>query len=89
MGQLEDMQVFIKVVEAGSITKAAEQLNLAKSAVSKRLGELESRLGSTCRSRRARAKLSMPAARPPWSYTRAGMITQRPNSQILGRQTYP
>jgi len=46
MGQLEDMQMFVRVVEAGSITKAASQLNLAKSAVSKRLSDLESRLGS-------------------------------------------
>lgn len=46
MGQLEDMHVFVRVVETGSITKAAEQLNLAKSAVSKRLSELENRLNS-------------------------------------------
>lgn len=46
MGQLEDMQVFARVVETGSITKASEQLNLAKSAISKRLSELENRLGS-------------------------------------------
>jgi DNA-binding transcriptional LysR family regulator len=46
MGQLEDMQVFVRIVEAGSITQAAGQLNLAKSAVSKRLGDLENRLGS-------------------------------------------
>ncbi len=45
MGQLEEMQIFARVVEAGSITKAAEQLNIAKSAVSKRLAMLESRLG--------------------------------------------
>ncbi|MEC4723988.1 LysR family transcriptional regulator [Shewanella sp. D64] len=44
MGQLENMQIFIKVVETGGITKAAEQLNLAKSAVSKRLGEIEKQL---------------------------------------------
>ena len=46
MGQLEEMQVFVRIVEAGNITKAAGQLNLAKSAVSKRLGDLENRLGS-------------------------------------------
>lgn len=46
MGQLEDMQVFIRIVEAGGIGKAAEQLGLAKSAVSRRLTELEQRLGS-------------------------------------------
>lgn len=45
MGQLEDMQVFIRVVEAGSISKAAEQLGIAKSAVSRRLAYMESRLG--------------------------------------------
>lgn len=44
MGQLEDIQVFIRVVEAGGIGKAAEQLNLAKSAVSRRLSDLEARL---------------------------------------------
>jgi DNA-binding transcriptional LysR family regulator len=44
MGQLENMQIFIKVVETGGITKAAEQLNLAKSAVSKRLSEIEQQL---------------------------------------------
>lgn len=45
MGQLEDMTVFIRVVEAGGISKAAEQLGMAKSAVSRRLLELETRLG--------------------------------------------
>ena len=45
MGQLEDMHVFIRVVETGSITKAAEQMDIAKSAVSKRLASLEHRLG--------------------------------------------
>ena len=46
MGQLEDMQIFKRVVDAGSITRAAEQLNIAKSAISKRLAELERRLGN-------------------------------------------
>lgn len=44
MGQLEDIQVFLRVVEAGGISRAAEQLNIAKSAVSRRLAELEDRL---------------------------------------------
>ncbi len=44
MNQFEDMQTFVRIVEAGSITKAAEQLNTAKSAVSRRLTELEKRL---------------------------------------------
>jgi len=45
MSQLEDMQSFVRVVEAGSISKAAEQLGIAKSGVSRRLVELEARLG--------------------------------------------
>ena len=54
MGQLEDMAMFVRIVEAGSITKAAEQLNIAKSAVSRRLKELEARLGSQLISRTTR-----------------------------------
>jgi len=54
MGQLEDMAMFVRIVEAGNITKAAEQLNIAKSAVSRRLKELEERLGSQLISRTTR-----------------------------------
>jgi len=46
MGQLEDMQVFIRVVEAGGVGRAAEQLGIAKSAVSRRVSALEERLGA-------------------------------------------
>ena len=45
MGQLEDMNIFIRIVEAGGISRAADQLGLAKSAVSRRLVDLEKRLG--------------------------------------------
>ncbi len=45
MGQLEDMNLFIHVVDAGGISRAADQMNLAKSAVSRRLVDLEKRLG--------------------------------------------
>lgn len=45
MSQFEEMRNFVRVVEAGSISKAADQLGVAKSGVSRRLLELESRLG--------------------------------------------
>lgn len=45
MSKYEEIETFIRVVEAGSLTKAAEQLKIAKSAVSRRLKELETRLG--------------------------------------------
>lgn len=54
MGQLEDMAMFVRIVEAGSITCAAEQLSIAKSAVSRRLKELERRLGAQLISRTTR-----------------------------------
>jgi DNA-binding transcriptional LysR family regulator len=44
MSKFEEIETFVRVVEAGSITKAAEQLHIAKSAVSRRLKELEERL---------------------------------------------
>ncbi len=46
MGQLEDLQAFIRIVESGGIGRAAAQLGIAKSAVSRRLSELEGRLGT-------------------------------------------
>ena len=45
MSRLEEMEAFVRTVEAGSITAAADQLKLAKSAVSRRLKEFEARLG--------------------------------------------
>lgn len=46
MNTFAHMQVFVGIVEAGSISGAAERLGMAKSAVSRRLAELEARLGT-------------------------------------------
>jgi DNA-binding transcriptional LysR family regulator len=45
MDQLDAMRNFVRIVEAGSISRAADQLGLAKSGVSRRLVELEQQLG--------------------------------------------
>mgnify|MGYP001812257765 FL=1 len=45
MNRFENMDTFIRVVEAGSISAAADRLGVAKSAVSRRLKELEKHLG--------------------------------------------
>ena len=45
MSKLEELQNFVHVVDAGSITRAADRLHIAKSAVSRRLQDLEVRLG--------------------------------------------
>ncbi len=44
MSKFEEMETFVRVVEAGTITLAAERMNIAKSAVSRRLSDLEERL---------------------------------------------
>jgi DNA-binding transcriptional LysR family regulator len=46
MGQLEDLKLFVSVVDNQSITRAAAVLNIAKSAVSRRLSLIEERYGS-------------------------------------------
>ncbi|PHR61555.1 MAG: LysR family transcriptional regulator [Robiginitomaculum sp.] len=46
MNRYEELETFVRVVEASSITAAAHQLHIAKSAVSRRLKELETRLGA-------------------------------------------
>ena len=45
MDKFREMQAFVAVVDAGSFVGAAETLNLSKAAVSRYIGELESRLG--------------------------------------------
>jgi len=45
MDRFEALDNFVRVVEAGSISGAAERLQIAKSAVSRRLAELEQHLG--------------------------------------------
>jgi len=55
MNQIEDMQTFVRIVEAGSITKAAEQLNTVKSVISRRLNLLEKRLGVSLLTRSTRS----------------------------------
>ena len=56
MNLFEDMQTFVRIVEAGSITKAAEQMNTVKSAISQRLSRLESRLGNQLLNRTTRSQ---------------------------------
>ena len=45
MDRYEEMQTFVRIIDAGGISRAADQLDLVKSAVSRRLSDLEKRLG--------------------------------------------
>ncbi len=44
---LNDMRLFVSVVQAGSLTRAAELLDVPKSHLSRHLTELENSLGTT------------------------------------------
>lgn len=46
MDRLDDLRLFTLVAEGRSFTKAADKLGLSKSAASRRIGELEARLGA-------------------------------------------
>ncbi len=45
MDRFENMNAFVRVVEAGSISAAADRMDVAKSVISRRLKELETHLG--------------------------------------------
>lgn len=45
MNPYEDMRIFAQVMEAGSFTAAADRLGMSKQSVSRRLMQLEERLG--------------------------------------------
>ena len=46
MARFEELETFVRVVEAGGISAAAEHMGIAKSAVSRRISDLEARLGA-------------------------------------------
>ncbi len=61
MDRFDELQTFSAVVETGSFSAAADRLSLAKSAVSRRIGELEARLGAQLLNRTTR-RLSLTEA---------------------------
>ncbi len=61
MDRCEALETFVRVVEAGSFSGAAERLMIAKSAVSRRITDLEERLGSRLLNRTTR-RLSLTEA---------------------------
>jgi DNA-binding transcriptional LysR family regulator len=54
MNRFEDIQTFVKVVEAQGFTQAARELGVSKSVVSRRIGDLEDRLGARLLNRTTR-----------------------------------
>ena len=54
VNRFEEIETFVRTVEAGTFTAAAEQLGVAKSMVSRRIRDLEARLGVQLFSRSTR-----------------------------------
>jgi DNA-binding transcriptional LysR family regulator len=54
MDRFEDMRCFVHVVDRGGVTKAADAMRVAPSAVSRRIKELEARLGTQLLNRTTR-----------------------------------
>lgn len=73
MGQIEDLRLFVKIVDCGGIARAAEEMNIAKSAVSRRLAQLEDRYGVRLIDRQPRV----------WEITTAGQeLYQRASAMV-------
>lgn len=73
MGQIEDLRLFVSVVDSGGIARAAEEMNIAKSAVSRRLGLLEDRYGVRLIDRQPRV----------WEVTTAGQELYQRASRMV------
>ena len=75
MNRLLEMEIFATVADAGSISGAAERLDMAKSAVSKRLADLEIRLGVSLMTRTTR-RLSLTDAGADFYSSSVPLVTR-------------
>jgi DNA-binding transcriptional LysR family regulator len=78
--QFDQIAAFLQVVESGSISAAAERLNLAKSIVSKRLADLERMLEVELVRRSARG--IVPTERGRFFYANARSLLQQIDSAV-------
>lgn len=74
MDRFETLRAFVQVVESGSLTKAADTLQVATSAISRRVKELEARLGTQLLQRTTR-QMRLTAAGETF-HARASQILQ-------------
>lgn len=69
MDKLEAMRMFARVVESGSFSQAARDLNISQPTVSKQLAALEARLGTQLLARSSRALTVTPAGQDYYEAT--------------------
>ncbi|CAN7224331.1 LysR family transcriptional regulator [Neorhizobium tomejilense] len=69
MDKLDAMRMFVRVVESGSFSQAARDLNVSQPTVSKQLAALEARLGTQLLARSSRALAVTPAGQEYYEAT--------------------
>ena len=81
---LDDLAFFQQLARAGSLTATARELGLSLSAVSKRLKQLEARLGVTLAARTTR-RLTLTAEGERY-LTQGGLILEELQREYVGRK---
>jgi DNA-binding transcriptional LysR family regulator len=93
MDRLTAMEMFVRVVETGSFTAAARQLNIGQPAVSKAIAQLEMRLGARLLMRSTRRLMPTEAGQKFYERVRraveeareAELVAQGTNRGLMGR----
>jgi DNA-binding transcriptional LysR family regulator len=83
--RLDDLALFAQVVEAGSFSAAARHLGLSKSAVSKRLGRLEERLGVRLLHRTTRRLSLSEAGRTLYEHAHQAVAAAQAGEEAVAR----
>ncbi len=90
MDDLNEIAVFVKVVQAGSFTQAARQLGMPNSTVSSKVSSLETRLGVTLIRRTTRKLNVTPAGRSFFDQCLKGLAAiETAQGEILSGQGEP
>ncbi|WP_372088724.1 LysR family transcriptional regulator [Tistrella mobilis] len=90
MDRLDSMRIFVRVVESGSFSQAARDLNISQPTVSKQLAALEARLGTQLVARSSRALAVTPAGQDYYEATvRILQDLDSAEERVLEGQTAP
>ncbi len=90
MHKLRHMSLFMSIVEAGSITHAADKLNLSKSVLSQHLKQLESDLSITLLKRTTRRQSLTPAGEKFYRHCcQMHQVAEQAWSEVLQQQQVP
>ncbi|MBQ4845232.1 LysR family transcriptional regulator [Pseudoalteromonas sp. MMG005] len=90
MNKLRHMNLFMRIVEAGSITKAAEKLGLSKSVLSQHLKQLEGELATTLLKRTTRRQSLTPSGERFYAHcVKMHQISEQAWDEVMAQQIEP